>query len=106
MIYLKSNQANMKTNLYTVRITLWAVLGVAVLLITLAFDRTAPTAPQSTAIPSTATGTTSAEAETQDEVGSTDGIMIMAVLIVLIVIIPILLRRRAWLNGIRKRAAL
>ena len=33
------------------------------------------------------------------EIGSTDGIVIMGVLIALIVIVPILLRRKSWLEN-------
>ena len=33
------------------------------------------------------------------EIGSTDGIVIMGVLIALIIIVPILLRRKAWLEN-------
>jgi hypothetical protein len=33
------------------------------------------------------------------EIGSTDGIVVMGVLITFIIIIPILLRRKSWLEG-------
>jgi hypothetical protein len=33
------------------------------------------------------------------EIGSTDGIVIMGILIALIIIVPILLRRKAWLEN-------
>jgi len=105
MIYLKIINAIMKTKMHTVRVTLWAMLGIAILLINLALDRTLPMTQESTAIPATQTGTIVAATGAQDGVGSTDGIMIMAVVIVLVVIIPILLKRRAWENGKRNRTA-
>jgi hypothetical protein len=33
------------------------------------------------------------------EIGSTDGIVIMGILIALIIIVPILLQRKSWLDG-------
>jgi hypothetical protein len=42
-------------------------------------------------------GTTTPEpTENVSEIGSTDGIVLMGVIIVLIVVVPILLRRKSW----------
>jgi len=43
--------------------------------------------------------TTTPEPVDVSEVGSTDGIVIMGFLIALIVIVPILLRRKAWIQS-------
>src|SRR3972149_3410222 len=102
MIYLKINNANMKTKKRTVPVSFWAMLGIAILLTNLALIRTVPTMQEATATPVLQTGATDASTGTQSEVGSTDGIMFVAVIIVLIVITPILLKRRAWQNGKRK----
>jgi hypothetical protein len=105
MIYLKINDANMKTKTHTVRVAFWAMLGIAILLTNLALSRTSPMIQESTVTPVTREGTVVVTAEAQEEAGSTDGIMIVAVVIVLIVIIPILLKRQAWENGKRNRTA-
>ena len=102
MIYLKINNAMMKTKMHTVRATFWAMLGIAILFINLALNRTAPITQESTVTPATQTGTIAADSGIQNEAGSTDEIMIVAVVIVLIVIIPILLKWGAWENGKRK----
>jgi hypothetical protein len=43
--------------------------------------------------------TSTPEPKDLSEIGSTDGIVIMGVLIALIIIVPILLRRKAWLES-------
>jgi hypothetical protein len=105
MIYLKIINATMKTKVQTIRISFWAMLGIAILLTNLALNRTPALVQGATATPAAQTGTVVTAASTQDEAGSTDGIMIVAVAIVLIVIVPILLKRRAWENGKRNRTA-
>jgi hypothetical protein len=102
MIYLKIINATMKTKVQTARVSFWILLGIAVLAANLALNRTSPTAQEATATTTIQTGTIVAATGTQTEAGSTDGIMFVAVVIVLIVIIPILLKRRAWENGKRK----
>jgi len=92
----------MRTNSKTIRIAFWILLGIAILVSSLGFNRSLPRAQDTTATPASQTSTLTAEAEVLEDVGSTDGIMFMAVLIVLIVIIPILLRRQDWSNGKRK----
>jgi hypothetical protein len=93
----------MKTKLHTIRAAFWILLGVAVLFTSLALNRPSPTAQDATATSTIEIGTIVAKAEARDEAGSTDGIMLMAVVIVLIVIIPILIRRKAWSNGKQKK---
>lgn len=43
--------------------------------------------------------TSTPQPENRSEIGSTDGIVTMGILIALIVIIPILLRRESWLES-------
>lgn len=94
----------MKIQSQTMRIAFWVMLGLTILFTSLALNRTPPVAQGATATPTIQAGTTVSGAGAQDrsDVGSTDGIMIVAVLIVLIVIIPILFKRQAWTNGKRK----
>lgn len=92
----------MRTNSKTVRIAFWVLLGIALLVSNLALNRSLTSNQDATATPTSQTGTMTAEAQAIEEGGSTDGIMFVAVLIVLIVIIPILLRRQDWSNGKRK----
>lgn len=95
----------MKTNIHTIRVSFWIMLGIALLLTNLALNHTQPTLQELTVTSAVETGTVVATAEVDPGAGSTDGIMIVAVAIVLIVIIPILLKRRAWENGKRNKAA-
>ena len=100
MLYLKSNIAIMKKRSQTFRIAIWVMLGITILLSSLALTHPLPLVQEATAAPTVLTTTAATPtAEARSDVGSTDGIMLMAVVIVLIVIIPILLRRRAWSNG-------
>ena len=87
----------------TVRVAFWILLGIAILISSLAPNRPLLIAQDTTATPSSQTGTIVATTEPVEDVGSTDEIMLMAALIVLIIITPILLRRKAWLNGKRKK---
>ncbi|MBN1453186.1 MAG: hypothetical protein JW963_19385 [Anaerolineales bacterium] len=104
MLYLQSNIAIMKTGSQTFRIALWGLLGIAISLSSLALTRPLPLVQEATATPTVLITTTIiATAEARPDVGSTDGIMLMAVVIVLIVILPILLRHKDWSNGRRKK---
>lgn len=105
MIYLKIINATMRTHLPTVRVFLWIILGIAVLLTNLALNRTSPLVQDSTATPHIQTGTVVNEEEQYKGAGSTDWIMLLAVMIVFIVIIPILVLRRTWENGERSKTA-
>lgn len=90
----------MKIKSQTFRIAFWVLLGIAILISSLALNLPLPAAQDATATPA---GTIVVTAETVEDVGSTDGIMFIAALIVLIIIIPILLRRKAWSNGKKKK---
>jgi len=104
MIYLKSNKAIMKTGSQTIRVALWVMLGIVILLSSLALTRPLPLVQEATATPTVLTTTTIIPtAEARPDAGSTDGIMLMAIVIVLIVSIPILLRWKDWSNGRRKK---
>lgn len=102
MLYLVTSQETMKTNAKNIRIAFWVMLGFVIALTSLALNRPVPAFQEATATPTLQTDTIVAAAEAIEDAGSTDGIMLMAVVIVLIVIIPILLRRGAWSNGKRK----
>ena len=93
----------MKNKSQTVRAAFWVLLGVAILVSGLALNRPLPAAQNETAIPALESSTVIATAEAVEEVGSTDGIIFMASIIVLIIISPILLKRKAWSNGKRKK---
>jgi hypothetical protein len=93
----------MKLRTQTVRIALWVLLGIVIAFTSLALNRPASFAQEGTATPTALTDKLNARAEARDEAGSTDGIMLMAIVIVMIVIIPILIRRKAWTNGRGKR---
>lgn len=105
MIYLKSINAKMKTKIHAIRISYWIMLGIALFFASLALNQTQPKLQELTATSAALTGTAVTTAEADDGAGSTDGIMFVAVMIVLIVILPILLKRRAWINGKRNRTA-
>ena len=93
----------MKINSKTIRVTFWVLLGIAILVSSLALNRPLPAAQNETVTPSLQAGTIVATAEAVEDVGSTDGIMFVAAIIVLIIISPILLRRKAWSNGKGKK---
>ena len=92
----------MKTKSKNIRIAFWVLLGIAIAFTSLALNRPSPMAQEATATPTVMADSIDTAAEVVEDAGSTDGIMLMAVVIVLIVIIPILLRRQAWSNGKRK----
>jgi len=93
----------MKTKSKYIRVVFWILLGLVISFTSLALNRPLPKAQDTTATPSAQIDTLTAEVNVSEDVGSTDGIMLMAVVIVLIVITPILLRRQAWSNGKRKK---
>ena len=99
MLYLQFNIAIMKTGSQTFRIAIWVMLGIAISLSSLALTHPLSLVQETTAAPTALTTTAvTVTAEARSDVGSTDGIMLMAVVIVLIVIIPILLSWRTWSN--------
>jgi len=93
----------MKTKSQNIRIAFWIMLGLAIAFTSLALNRPSSTAQEATATPTVIADSIDTAAEVVEDAGSTDGIMLMAVVIVLIVIIPILLRRQAWSNGKQKK---
>ena len=86
-----------------IRNMLWITLGVAVGLANLAFNPPRGFAHTKTSISMSATQTKESQAEIEQDVGSTDGIVLVSAFIVLIVVIPILLRRNTWTNGVKKK---
>jgi hypothetical protein len=88
-----------------IRTALWILLGVAVGLANLAINLPTEFAQTSTTIPASGTQTVESLVEAQADVGSTDGIVLVSIFIVLIVVIPILLRRKAWSNGDKKKTS-
>lgn len=99
MLYLVFDKAPMKIKTQTIRIAFWILLGVTIAFASLALNRPLPPAQDTNATPTLQEGTDLVTPEAREDVGSTDGIMLVAVVIVLIVIIPILLKRQAWSNG-------
>ena len=83
----------------SVRVAFWIFLGIAILVSGLALNRPLPAAQNGAAAPDLQAGTIVATAEAVEDLGSTDEIMLVAALIVLIIITPILIRRKAWSNG-------
>lgn len=75
----------------------WILLGLAIAATGLALAGSGPWAQDQ---PATATPAAQATVEgARQEIGSTDGIVFMAVVIVLVVVLPILLRSKTWSNG-------
>ena len=81
-----------------IRIAFWVLLGLVLSFTSLALNRPVPLAQVASATPTLQVDAATTEVVVEG-VGSTDGIMLMAVVIVLIVIIPILLKRQVWSNG-------
>lgn len=102
MLYLETSRNPMKIKSQTIRIAFWILLGVAISITSLALTRPLPLTGEATATPTVLTDDIVSAAEAIEDAGSTDGIMLVAVVIVLIVIIPILLKRGSWSNGKRK----
>ncbi len=75
-----------------------AVLGIGLVLALVSGPLSQPTlAPEKLSVAALAFQVTATPAAEQaSEIGSTDGIMLMSVVIVLIVVVPILLRRKSW----------
>ena len=93
----------MKIKSQTVRIVSWTLLGIVILVSSLALNFLLSAAQDATATSAPQAGTLVATEEAVEDVGSTDGIMLMAAIIVLIIISPILLKRKAWSNGKGKK---
>ena len=90
----------MKTKSLSIRIIFLVVLVITIALTSLAFNRPLQTAQTPT--PTALTDSIEAAADTKTDPGYTDGIILIAVIIVSIIVIPILLRWHMWANGKRK----
>jgi hypothetical protein len=99
---MKTSKVTMKTGPQTIRTAFWIVLGITIAFVSLALNRPLSSAQDTTPTPVAQAGAIVAEAGAVEDVGSTDGIMMLAVAIVLIIIIPILLKRQTWSNGKQK----
>ena len=87
-----------------IRNSILIFMGAAIGLASLAAGQRTNFAQEITTTPTRLTATVeTSPGEIRHEVGSTDGIVFVSVIIVLIVVIPILLRRSAWSNGNRRR---
>jgi hypothetical protein len=93
----------MRTKSTNIRIAFWVFLGLVLSFTSLALNRPVPLAQVASATPTLQVDATTTTGVVVEGVGSTDGIMLMAVVIVLIVIIPILLKRQVWSNGKEKK---
>ncbi|GAB4419339.1 MAG: hypothetical protein Kow002_06880 [Anaerolineales bacterium] len=77
------------------RIAIWLGAGILVILTAIALTVPLPSVQTSAAAGAMIDSTASA-AQTSSEVGSTDGIVMLAAVITLIITIPILLRWKDW----------
>jgi hypothetical protein len=94
----------MNTHSHPTRLVLWFLLGVALALASLALNRPFPQAQGGAAVtPAALTATAPAASQARADAGSTDGIVLMAVIIVILVILPILFRHKEWENGRRQK---
>ena len=73
----------------TIRIAFWILLGLAISATGLALNSPRQTLPQASPTPT---------ADVAADLGSTDGIMFVAVIILLIIITPILIKMLTWRN--------
>jgi len=96
MLYYPLNKVTMRMPALFSRQTLWVILGLALGFSSLAIAPHTPLAQSATTTPVLATQAIETTFETQQDLGSTDGIVFLAVVIVLIVVLPILLRRSTW----------
>lgn len=87
----------MNTPPHPIRLVFWLLLGGALSLTNLALAPPLPMAQSGAVTP--AVSMLASDKQPPNDVGSTDGIVLMAVIIVLIVLTPILLRRKDWKNG-------
>ncbi len=94
----------MKTSPQFTRIVIWILAGVVVIMTAIAL--TIPTSPpQISAAAAEVIGIDSSDPQDATEVGSTDGIVMLAALIALIITVPIILRWRDWVRSNNKPAS-
>jgi hypothetical protein len=94
----------MKISLRSTSIGLWILAGVVVIMTAVAL--TIPISPaQNSPTAGAMVGTVSSPPQPDTEVGSTDGIVMLAALIALIITVPIILRWRDWIRNNNKPAS-
>ena len=71
-------------------------IGLVLAVVSAAVSQPAPAASDSRAVAVLMQATVTPTAESVSEIGSTDGIVLMGVIIVLIVVIPMLVSRKTW----------
>jgi hypothetical protein len=93
----------MKTSLRSTRVVIWILAGLVVIMTAIAL--TIPTSPaQISAAAGELVGVDSSDPQDATEVGSTDGIVMLAALIALIITVPVILRWRDWIRTNNKPA--
>jgi membrane protein YdbS with pleckstrin-like domain len=91
----------MKTFSTSTRVVIWILAGVVVIMTAIAL--TIPTFPyQNSATAGAMLGTVSSTPQPDSEVGSTDGIVMLAAIITLIITVPIILRWKDWARKDKK----
>jgi ABC-type Fe3+ transport system permease subunit len=87
----------MKSSPRSTRIVIWVLVGVVVIMTAIALTIPTPSTQTSDA-QGTMVGADSGTPQSPSEVGSTDGIVILAALIALIITVPIILRWKDWMR--------
>jgi len=91
----------MKTFLVSTRVVIWILAGVIIIITAIAL--TIPTFPShNSAAAGAMVGTVSNAQQPASEVGSTDGIIMLAAIITLIITVPIILRWKDWIRNNKK----
>ena len=104
MLYFSPSLNFMLIKSKIVRIIFWILVGVILTTSSLALRDSENVGQESTGTPTAVTPpATNPTPGARQELGSTDEIVLITSVIVLIIAIPILLRRQVWLNGKRKK---
>lgn len=83
------------------RLVFWILIGFVIIFTAIAL--TIPTFPaQNTAAAGAMVGTVSGAQQPASEVGSTDGIVMLAAIITLIITVPVILRWKDWTRNHKK----
>jgi len=94
----------MKTSSRSNNIGLWILAGVVIIMTAIAL--TIPMSPaQNRSAAGAMVGTVSSTPQPDSEVGSTDGIVMLAALIALIITIPIILHWKDWIRNNNNKTA-
>jgi len=92
----------MKTFSPSTRLVIWILAGFVIIITAIAL--TIPTFPaQNSAAAGAMVGTVSSAQQPPSEVGSTDGIVMLAAIITLIITVPIILRWKDWNRKNKKK---